>query len=98
MKEFGFTYTGRPIIRRPKTQRMEGFKEGSGKWVSEIYTEEATFLVRFSNGKEHILTTRYTEFRHDVNNPEDKTVIDWHWINFPSYYGEDVTWESIEQL
>lgn len=77
-----------------RTQRMEGFKEGVGKWVAEIYTEEIEYFCRFTNGKCHVLTARYTEFRHDVKHPEDKTVIDWHWVDYPPY-GDDVTYELI---
>ena len=84
---YGFT---KSIIPNPEAtkkhiQRMEGFKEGEGKWVSEIYTEEVECFCQFSNGKSHVMTARYTEFRHNVKNPEDKTVIDWHWVDTPPY-------------
>lgn len=75
------------------TQRIEGFKEGVGKWVSEIYVEEIEYFCRFSNGKTHILKAQYTEFRHDVKNHDDKTVIDWHWLDYPPY-GNDVNLET----
>ena len=67
------------------TQRLETFKEGVGKCTSEVYTEEMEYFCRFSNGKCKVMRAQYTEFRHDVKNPEDKTVIPWHWIDYPPY-------------
>ena len=70
---------------KKRTQRLETFNEGVGKCTSEVYTEEMEYFCRFSNGKCHVLKARYTEFRHDVKHPEDKTVIDWHWVDYPPY-------------
>lgn len=66
---------------------METFSDGK-KCIGEIYTEEADYLCKFSNGKSVVLTARYTEFRNDSKSSTEKTVIGWHWVDYPYFPGD----------
>lgn len=84
----GFNYCLPPEEpARVHSTRLETFKDGV-KCTSEVYTEEATYLC-YINGKPKVMTKRYTEFRHNIKDPEDKTVIPWHWLE--DYSQEDCT-------
>jgi len=90
----GFIYCS-PGLHNKKcsTEIIEGFSliPGIGKFKSSIYKESCTCVVYFSNGKTHVLKKQYIEFHHDiVNKTDDITKIDWHWVDYPTYYEDDV--------
>ena len=78
---------------------METFKDGVGKCTSEITIMEGEALVTFRAGNtlfNKVLTKRYTAFHHNVNDPDDKTILHWHWVDFPEHIEYDSI--SVEEL
>ncbi len=89
---YGFRYCEPHSNPKTKITRMETFKEGIGKCTSEITTMEGEALVAFKVGNtliNKVLTKRYTAFHHNVNDPDDKTILHWHWVDFPEYIEYD---------